>query len=139
MIDDTSRLTKLGSGPASYVYDKPEAAILETFENKAPHRDYEVELVHPEFTSHCPVTGQPDFGTITVRYLPGDRCLESKSFKLYMVAFRNYGAFMETITNKVLDDLVEACGPKWMQVVGAFNARGGTRITVTAETGPRPA
>lgn len=138
MNDDGSKLTHLGSGATSYRYDKPDTSILETFENRARHRDYLIELVHPEFTSLCPVTGQPDFATITVRYVPDERCVESKSFKLYLVAYRNHGAFMETITNTVLDDLAAACVPKWMQVRSDFNARGGTTITVTAEIGTNP-
>ncbi len=138
MNDDLATLTKLGAGSTNYVFDQPEAAILETFPNATPQRDYQIEFVHPEFTSLCPVTGQPDFGRIILRYVPADLCIESKSFKLYMVAFRNYGAFMETITNKVLDDLLIACSPRWMQVVGEFNARGGTSITVSAESGTRP-
>jgi len=138
MSDDTSRLTHLGAGSTRYRYDRPEASILETFENKARHRDYLIELIYPEFTSLCPVTGQPDFATITVRYVPDELCVESKSFKLYLVAYRNHGAFMETITNAILDDLTGVCAPKWMRVVGAFAARGGTTITVTAEAGPCP-
>lgn len=136
-LDDTSTLTKLGGG-TRYSYEKPDASILEAFENHAQHRDYLIELVFPEFTSLCPVTGQPDFATITVRYVPGELCVESKSFKLYLVAYRNQGAFMETITNRILDDLVEVCQPKWISVVGCFAARGGTTITVTAEEGQNP-
>jgi 7-cyano-7-deazaguanine reductase len=135
--DDTSTLTKLGAG-TRYAYERPEASILEAFENSAKHRDYMIELVFPEFTSLCPVTGQPDFATIIVRYVPNRLCVESKSFKLYLVAYRNQGSFMETITNKVLDDLVTVCEPKWISVIGRFNARGGTSITVTAEEGLNP-
>ncbi len=134
MADDTSTLTKLGAGTTDYQFDGPDVSILESFPNQAPHRDYEIELVFPEFTSLCPVTGQPDFGTITVRYVPGELCVESKSFKLYLVAFRNHGSFMESLTNKILDDLSSVLSPKWMRVVGEFNPRGGTIITVTAET-----
>ncbi len=133
--DDTSNLTKLGSGSTKLHYDRPDVSILEAFENKARHRDYLIELIYPEFTSLCPVTEQPDFATITVRYVPDARCVESKSFKLYLMAYRNHGAFMETITNTILDDLAAACAPRWMEVKGTFNARGGTLITVTAETG----
>lgn len=140
MSDDNSptALTHLGAKTTKYRYDQPKPSILESFENKARHRNYLIELVYPEFTSLCPVTGQPDFATITVRYIPETLCIESKSFKLYLVAYRNYGAFMETITNTILDDVARACKPQWMQVVGAFNARGGTTITVTAETGTNP-
>lgn len=131
---EQTNLTHLGSGTTRYDYESPNAKILEGFENRAHHRDYQVELVYPEFTSLCPITGQPDFAIITIRYVPNLLCLESKSFKLYMVAFRNHGSFMETITNKILDDLDSVISPKWMQVVGQFNTRGGTYITVTAET-----
>lgn len=79
------------------------------------------------------MTGQPDFATITVRYVPGNKCVESKSFKLYMCAFRNYGSFMESIVNKIADDLVETLSPRKMTVIGAFNVRGGTGITVRVE------
>lgn len=137
-MDDTSKLTKLGAGSTRYVYDAPESAILEAFENRARNRDYLVELDYPEFTSLCPVTGQPDFARIRVRYVPDALCVESKSFKLYMVAYRGFGGFMETITNKILDDLAAVCRPRWMQVVAVWNARGGTTITVTAETGESP-
>lgn len=138
MNDERSKLTHLGSSSTSYRYDTPDISILETFENKARHRDYLIELVHPEFTSLCPVTGQPDFATISVRYVPDGQCIESKSFKLYLVAYRNHGAFMEMITNTILDDLAAACAPRWMQVRCEFNARGGTTIVVTAETGTNP-
>ncbi len=137
-MDDTSKLTKLGSGSTHYVYDAPDPAILEAFENRARNRDYLVELDYPEFTSLCPVTGQPDFARIRIRYVPDALCIESKSFKLYMVAYRGFGGFMETITNKILDDLAAVCRPRWMQVVALWNARGGTAITVTAETGASP-
>jgi 7-cyano-7-deazaguanine reductase len=138
MADQPTTLRALGAGATRYEYDEPSASILETFTNAARHRDYLIELGHPEFTSLCPVTGQPDFGRISVRYVPDERCVESKSFKLYLVAFRGHGAFMETIVNRILDDLAAVCAPRWMEVVGEFNARGGTSITVTAATGARP-
>ena len=138
IVTHTPTLTLLGAGSTRYRTDRPEASILETFENAARHRDYLIELVYPEFTSLCPVTGQPDFATITVRYVPDRLCVESKSFKLYLIAYRNHGAFMETITNTILDHLAAACAPRWMEVRGEFAARGGTRITVTAATGENP-
>ena len=107
-------------------------AVLEAFENQYPGRDYTIEIVCPEFTSVCPKTGQPDFGTITIRYVPDALCIESKSLKLYLFSYREEGTFMETVTNRILDDLVEACSPLEMEVVGAFAARGGITITVTA-------
>jgi 7-cyano-7-deazaguanine reductase len=87
----------------------------------------------PEFTSLCPVTGQPDFATIILEYIPDDLCVESKSFKLYMFTFRNHQSFMETITNKILDDAVVAFNPRWCRITGLFTPRGGTHIHVFAE------
>ena len=107
--------------------------IIETFENQYPGREYEIDISCPEFTCVCPKTGQPDFATIHVRYVPDKVCLESKSVKMYFFAFRSHGSFMETITNKILDDFVQACQPKEMTVVGEFNARGGLVINVCAE------
>ncbi len=128
--DQTEGITKLGDQRTKYVYDNPTSQILETFPNQYPDRDYVTEFVFTEFSSLCPKTGQPDFATITVRYIPDKKCIETKSLKLYFLAFRQYGSFMETITNKVLDDLVSVCSPRWMQVDGNFNARGGTLINV---------
>lgn len=106
-------------------------SILDTFPNPFPKRDYEVEFVFPEFTSVCPVTGQPDFATITVRYIPDKLCVEMKSLKLYFFSFRNQGIFYETVTNTILDDLVTLLKPREMTVVGKFNVRGGTYGTIT--------
>ncbi len=108
-------------------------SILESFENPCPRRDYTVEFVFPEFTSVCPVTGQPDFATITVRYVPDRKNVEMKSLKLYFFSFRNKGIFYEAVTNQILDDLVAVLQPRRMTVVGQFNVRGGTAGTVTAE------
>lgn len=104
---------------------------LETFPNPAPGRDYVIEIVCPEFTSVCPVTGQPDFGTITVRYTPDRLCVELKALKLYLQTFRNQGIFYEAATNRILDDFVRACAPRRCQVTGAFTPRGGITTTVT--------
>lgn len=112
---------------------------LETFPNRHPGRDYLVRLETDEFTCVCPATGQPDFATITVEYVPGDRIVESKSFKLYLWSYRNEGVFHEHVTNRILDDLVAALEPRWCRVRGAFSVRGGIRITVEAEHGTRPA
>lgn len=101
------------------------AKLLETFENPRPDRAYTIEFTCPEFTSLCPKTGHPDFATIVLRYVPGPRCVELRSLKLYYQAFRSLGIFFEGITNKMLDDLVEVCDPKEMTVIGRFDVRGG--------------
>jgi 7-cyano-7-deazaguanine reductase len=105
---------------------------LETFPNPSPGRDYEIEIRCPEFTSVCPKTGLPDFGEIVIRYVPDDRCIELKALKYYMIGFRDKGIFYEAVTNQILDDLVAACGPRRMTVVGDFSVRGGISTTVTA-------
>ena len=112
---------------------EPTGDILETFENPYPGRDYVVETVCPEFTSMCPKTGQPDFGTLTISYIDETTCYEVKSLKLYLQQFRNHGAFYEAVTNRILDDLVAATSPRWMAIVGEFTPRGGISTTVTAE------
>lgn len=106
---------------------------IETFPNKFPNRDYEVTHVNPEFTSVCPKTGLPDFATITVRYIPDKICVELKSLKYYYLAFRNKGIFFESAINEILDDLVTACKPRWMEVIGEFHTRGGIHSIVKAE------
>jgi len=105
---------------------------LETFPNPQPDRDYEIRFDCPEFTCLCPKTGQPDFATIKIRYIPDKLCVELKSFKLYLWSFRNEGAFHEAVTNRILDDLVTAIQPRSMEVVGDFFVRGGIHTTVTA-------
>jgi 7-cyano-7-deazaguanine reductase len=105
---------------------------LETFPNPRPGRDYEIDIRCPEFTSVCPKTGLPDFGEIQINYIPGDRCLELKALKYYMIEFRNRGIFYEAVTNQILDDLVAACKPKRMTVTGEFSVRGGISASVTA-------
>ncbi len=109
------------------------AAALETFPNPRPERDFEIAIDFPEFTSVCPKTGLPDFGTIRVHYVPDTRCIELKSLKFYFLAFRNEGIFYEAVTNAILDDLVAACEPRHMTVVGDFTARGGLTTKVTAQ------
>jgi 7-cyano-7-deazaguanine reductase len=106
--------------------------ILDSFPNPRPERDYEIKFVFPEFTSVCPVTGQPDFATITVVYIPDRLCVEMKSLKLYYLAFRNKGIFYEAVVNTILDDLAAVLKPRKMTVVGEFAARGGTAGIVTA-------
>lgn len=105
---------------------------LVTFKNPAPDRDYVIRHVCPEYTAVCPVTGQPDFGTIVVRYVPNRTCIELKSLKLYLWSFRDEGHFFEQATNQILDDLVKATRPRRMTVIGRFNVRGGIRTTVVA-------
>jgi 7-cyano-7-deazaguanine reductase len=111
--------------------EAPSADQLETFPNPSPGRDYTVEIVCPEFTSLCPKTGQPDFGTITYTYTPDDRCVELKSLKLYLQRFRNEGIFYEMVVNRLLDDFVAACRPRCCRVVGSFTPRGGITTSVT--------
>lgn len=106
--------------------------MLETFKNQNPGRDYAIEIVCPEFTSVCPKTGQPDFGTLTIDYVPGKRCVELKSLKLYLQQFRNEGIFYEHVTNWILDDLVAVVEPRRMRLTAAFTPRGGIATTVTA-------
>ena len=107
--------------------------ILETFENPHTDRDYVVETVCPEFTSLCPKTGQPDFGTLTIRYVPDQLCFELKSLKLYLQQYRNHGAFYEDVTNRILDDLVAVTQPRSMKIVAEFTPRGGIRTNVITE------
>jgi 7-cyano-7-deazaguanine reductase len=114
------------------VVDKP-AALLETFPNPRPERDYEIAIDGPEFTSMCPKTGLPDFGTIRIRYTPDLTCVELKSLKYYLLEYRNRGIFYESATNQILDDLVAALRPRRMTVVGDFSARGGITTRVTVE------
>ncbi len=110
---------------------------LETFPNHHPGRNYIVRLESDEFTCVCPATGQPDFAHLTVEYIPDQRILESKSFKLYLWSYRNEGVFHEHVTNQILDDLVAALQPRWCRVEAAFGVRGGIAITVEAEYGTR--
>jgi 7-cyano-7-deazaguanine reductase len=111
--------------------EAPSAEQLETFANQYPGRDYTIEIVCPEFTSLCPKTGQPDFGTITFRYSPAERCVELKSLKLYLQRYRNSGVFYEHVVNQLLDHFVAACRPRRCRVEGAFTPRGGITTTVT--------
>jgi 7-cyano-7-deazaguanine reductase len=109
-----------------------ENAALEVFDNPNPTRNYVISISVPEFTSVCPKTGLPDFGTITIDYVPDKTCIELKSLKYYFLGFRNQGIFYEAVTNRILDELVAACQPRYMEVTGEFTARGGISSTVTA-------
>lgn len=129
---DVAHLKALGSKTTTYP-QKADPSVLECFDNPNPDRDYYVEFETAEFTSLCPKTGQPDFGTLTINYVPDKRCIESKSLKLYLFSFRNEQTFMETVVNRILDDLVAVCDPREMTVTGDFRARGGISIRVTAE------
>jgi 7-cyano-7-deazaguanine reductase len=129
----------------------PRPELLETFPNPYPGRDYEVHMTCPEFTSLCPVGGvesdaaelalleggAPDFGTVLITYVPDALCVELKSLKLYLWSYRNDGIFYERAVNRILDDIVAAASPRWIQVVGAFNVRGGIKSVVTARAGTR--
>lgn len=115
---------------------KPSAA-LETFPNPAPRRDYRIHMEIPEFTCLCPKTGQPDFATLVLDYVPDKRCLELKSLKLYVWSFRDKGAFHEAVTNRILDDLVKALAPRFMRLNARFYVRGGIFTTVSAEHAKR--
>lgn len=116
--------------------DNPRS-ILDAFDNPKPQRDYEIEFEFSEFTSMCPVTGQPDFATITVSYIPDRKCVEMKSLKLYFLAYRNKGIFYEAVVNTILDDLVAVLAPREMTIIGEFAVRGGTAGTVTASFAKR--
>ena len=113
--------------------NKKEILQIETFPNPFPKRDTNIEMECPEFTCLCPKTGQPDFATLYISYIPEKLCIELKSLKLYLVSYRNEGGFHENLTNVILDDLVAACRPRWMKIVGDFNVRGGIHTTVTVE------
>lgn len=124
-------LTLLGQGKTQYP-SSPQQARLEAFENTHPDRDFRVTFDCPEFTSLCPITGQPDFGRLSIQYIPDALCLESKSLKLYLFAYRNHGAFHEEVINRILDDIVEKIKPRQATVRGDFNPRGGITIAVEA-------
>lgn len=116
----------------------PPARTLEAVPNPHPDRDYEVAMAIPEFTCLCPITGQPDFATIRIRYVPDQHLVELKSLKLYIWSYRDEGAFHEDVTNRILDDLVQALRPRWAEVTGDFNVRGGIKTEVRAAYGKRP-
>ena len=127
-----ARLTLLGN-PQAGVPNSPQKAKLETFPNPAPQRDYSIRLDSSQFTSLCPVTGQPDFAQITIEYVPDRKCVETKSLKLYLASYRSVPSFNEAVVNRILDDLVKACRPRRMRVEGKFAARGGLSLSAVAE------
>ncbi len=106
---------------------------IEVWKNQYPDKDYVVEITTPEFTCICPKTGLPDFATLKISYHPTKACIELKSFKMYLIFYRNLGIFHEHFVNKILEDIVKACKPKWAKVEGIMNTRGGIQTTVTAE------
>lgn len=128
---ELNNITILGQQVAPK-FCNPSAEMLEWFPNPYPNNDYEVVHCTDEFTSVCPKTGQPDFATVEIRFTPNHRCVESKSLKLYLAAYRNEGAFMEKITNQILNDLVKCMEPKELDVSLTFKARGGIRTSVHA-------
>jgi 7-cyano-7-deazaguanine reductase len=107
--------------------------LLETFENEFPNRDYTIIHTAPEFTSLCPKTGQPDFATIDIDYIPDKLCVELKSLKMYLNSYRSDGVFFESVTNRILEDLVKVCSPRYMLVTAEFNVRGGISSVIEAE------
>lgn len=113
-------------------FERMSSSTIETFPNPRPEREYEIAMDCPEFTSVCPMTGLPDFGTIRIQYTPDARCIELKSLKYYLLEFRNRGIFYEHATNQILDDLVDAIQPRRITVVGDFSVRGGIKTVVTA-------
>ena len=131
-------LTLLGNSVAS-LPDSPDQAQLEIFPNPRPGRPYRIRIDCPDFTSLCPVTGQPDFAEVFLEYIPGAKCIETKSLKLYFASFRNMRAFNEDVINRMLDTLVTACRPQYMRLEGRFAPRGGLALTVVAEhPSPKP-
>ena len=124
---EKEQLTKLGSQGTEYASEYS-AELLESFSNKHPENDYFVKFNCPEFTSLCPITGQPDFATITISYVPEERLVESKSLKLYLFSFRNHGDFHEDVVNVIMKDLIKLLDPKYIEVLGRFLPRGGISI-----------
>jgi 7-cyano-7-deazaguanine reductase len=125
---------RVGIGPFQPImleFFSMSSTTLETFPNPQPGRNYEISIRCPEFTSVCPKTGLPDFGEIRITYVPDEACIELKALKYYLIGFRNKGIFYESVTNQILDDLVVACQPRRMTVVGDFSARGGIKTEVT--------
>jgi 7-cyano-7-deazaguanine reductase len=132
----------MSATPASTSVKRSPSRELETFANPAPGRDYTIRMSIPEFTCLCPMTGQPDFATLDLEFVPDARCVELKSLKLYIWSFRDRGAFHEAVTNEIIDHLAAAITPRFMRLTARFNVRGGIHTTVVAERrqeGWRPA
>lgn len=136
MAAATNELTQLGKKVKTA--GTPQEAVLETINNANPGRDYVVRLSAPEFTTLCPITGQPDFAVIVIDYAPSERLVESKSLKLFLGSFRNYGTFHEDCTVYIHDRLKEAMSPKFIRITGIWNARGGIAIDVVVQSGVLP-
>lgn len=132
-MSNTDGLKLLKKGEMNYP-QSPDAAILETFKNSNPQRDYWINFETDEFTSLCPITGQPDFARISIDYIPDEVCVESKSLKLFLFSFRNEGSFYEDVTNRIYSDLEELLKPRRLVVTGSFTARGGIRSSVVVDS-----
>ena len=130
-LDSLKSLGRRAEAPTTY-----DPSVLEAFANRHPDRDYWVTFTAPEFTTLCPKTGQPDFATLTIRYIPAKKLVESKSLKLYLFGFRSHGDFHEDVVNVIYDDLTRLLKPKYMEVVGKFAARGGISIDPFVNGGP---
>ncbi|WP_298345484.1 preQ(1) synthase [Ferrimicrobium sp.] len=128
----TEGLTQLGT-PTQYHYEDPNPAMLEAFPNPHPGTDFVIRLIATEFTSLCPITGQPDYGSLVIDYIPDELCVESKSLKLYLVSYRNHGSFHESCVNTIADDLNGLLSPKFLRIFGDFNPRGGIAIKPMVE------
>lgn len=129
-MNDAERIAK---AQEVAIPDAPAAKPVDTFPNPNEGRDFRIDITSPEWTALCPLTGQPDFATIRITYVPDQRCLELKSLKLYLQSFRNRGVFHEAVTNEMLDHLVASCAPRKMRIVGDFRVRGGINTVITAE------
>lgn len=132
--EELSNITLLGNQHTTYQTDYT-SEMLEAFDNKHPDNDYFVTFICPEFTSLCPITGQPDFATIYIRYIPNQKMVESKSLKLYLFSFRNHGDFHEDCVNIIMKDLISLINPKYIEVFGQFTPRGGIAIHPFANYG----
>lgn len=129
------QLTKLGSKKTEYKFQDPNKDMIETFDNPQQKENYQIEFTTDEFTSLCPKTGQPDFASIRLTYIPADKCIETKSLKMYLFAFRNYEGFMERIANKIVDDFVRAVDPKFIHLEMLFTPRGGITPQLNVKRG----
>lgn len=129
----TDELKQLGNSKTEYTFEGPDKKILETFKNLHPNIDYVINFKAPEFTSLCPKTGQPDFATIYIQYIPNSFCIESKSLKLYLFSYRNFGEFHEDCVCRIMKDIRNKIHPRWIRVEGQFRPRGGISIVPIVE------